>query len=228
MPTISIANPKGGSGKSTTALVLGTMIAKQGASVAIIDADPNQPLLRWSSGQSKNAAKIIGNIAENQVIDIIDEEATKNQFVFVDLEGTASRMVSRAFSRSDFVLIPLQATAVDANQAARAIKLVNEEEKVLRRSIPHSLLFTRTSPRIKTRNEQMIVLELKQNKVPVLTTQLNQRVAYQSMFTYQQDLYEMTHELVNGLDAARDNALELVNELIDTIRQEDDKQGRVI
>lgn len=40
MPVISIANPKGGAGKSTTALVLGTTIAAHGATVTVIDADP--------------------------------------------------------------------------------------------------------------------------------------------------------------------------------------------
>ena len=178
MPTIAIANPKGGSGKSTTSLVLGTTIARQGASVAIIDADPNQPLLNWSTGTSKNKAKILGEITENQIIDVIDEEAAENQFVIVDLEGTASRMVSRAFSRSDLVIIPLQASAVDANQAARAIMLVREEEKVLRRHIPHRLLFTRTSPQIKTRNENLIVSELNKNDVPTFSHHLNQTCCF--------------------------------------------------
>ena len=225
MPIISIANPKGGSGKSTSSLVLGTTIAGQGASVAIIDADPNQPLLHWSNGETKNKAKIIGNITENQIIDVIDEEAAQNQFVFVDLEGTASRMVSRAFSRSDLVVIPLQASAVDASQAARAIMLVKEEEKVLRRQIPHKLLFTRTSPQIKTRNEKMIVSELNQNEVPTFENHLNQRVAYQSMFTYQQDLFELNPELVNGLDAAQANANQLALELIAVLKSEN-AQGR--
>ena len=225
MPIVSVANPKGGSGKSTTSLVLGTTIARQGASVAIIDADPNQPLKQWASGSTKNAAKIIGNITEDQIIDTIDEEAYANQFVFVDLEGTASRMVSRAFSRSDLVIIPLQASAVDANQAARAIMLVKEEEKVLRRQIPHRLLFTRTSPQIKTRNEKMIVSELDKNEVPTFTAHLNQRVAFQSMFSYQKDLTELDPDLVNGLEAAQLNANLLAHELISVLKSGD--VGRV-
>ena len=45
-------------------------------------------------------------------------------------------MVSRAIARSDLVLIPMQASAVDATQAARAVGLVREEEQVIGRSIP--------------------------------------------------------------------------------------------
>lgn len=223
MPTISIANPKGGSGKSTSSLVLGTTLARQDASVAIIDADPNQPLLHWSKGQTKNRAKIIGNVTEDKIIDVIDNAAVENQFVFVDLEGTASRMVSRAFSRSDIVLIPLQPSAVDASQAAKAIKLIREEEKVLRRNIPHRLLFTRTSPQIKTRNEKMIVSELDQNAVPTFENHLNQRVAFQSVFTYRLDLWELEPALVNGLVAAQQNATNLALELIATLKFEQAK-----
>jgi cellulose biosynthesis protein BcsQ len=41
MPTIVFASPKGGAGKSTSAVVLATELAGQGATVAIIDADPS-------------------------------------------------------------------------------------------------------------------------------------------------------------------------------------------
>ena len=217
MPVISVANPKGGSGKSTSSLVMGTTLARRGASVAIIDADPNQPLINWSKGNTENSANIVGGISEDRIIDTIDNEAEANQFVIVDLEGTASRMVSRAFSRSDLIVIPLQASAVDASQAARAIMLVKEEEKVLRRQIEHCLLFTRTSPQIKTRNEKLISDELSKNHVPILSNHLNQRVAFQSMFTYKLDLTELDQSLVNGIPQAQVNADSLVGELLNLL-----------
>ena len=43
MPTIVIASPKGGVGKSTTANILMTCLAGRGASVIGIDADLNRP-----------------------------------------------------------------------------------------------------------------------------------------------------------------------------------------
>ena len=75
----------------------------------------------------------LGDVSESQIVPVIDAERAGRQFVLVDLEGTASRMVSRAIARSDLVLIPMQATAVDAAQAARAVALVREEEQVLGR-----------------------------------------------------------------------------------------------
>lgn len=218
MAVVSLANPKGGSGKSTSTLVLATTLAGQGATVSVIDADPNQPIVEWSNGATNSTLNVIGGVKESEIIDIIDSEASRTQFVFVDLEGTASRMVSRAFSRSDMIVIPLQASSVDANQAARAIGLVREEERVLQRQIPHRLLFTRTSPQIKSRIETLIVDELDGSSVPVFKHQLHQRAAYQSMFTYSLDLDEMAEDKVNGLPQARQNAMEVTGELVDYLR----------
>ena len=40
MPTIVFASPKGGVGKSTSAVLLATELASHGGSVTMIDADP--------------------------------------------------------------------------------------------------------------------------------------------------------------------------------------------
>lgn len=217
MPVISIANPKGGAGKSTAALILGTVLAAQGATTTLLDCDPNQPLAGWSAGGSSNPVRVIGGLTESRIVSAIDEERRARQIVIVDLEGTASRMVSRAIARSDLVLIPMQASAVDAAQAARAVDLVREEEQLLEREIPLRVLLTRTSPQIPTRNEKLIIEELRSAGIPLLTTHLNERAAYKSVFTYRQALDELDPSLVNGLGAARQNAMTLVEELVDVL-----------
>lgn len=218
MAVIAVANPKGGAGKSTTSLVLGTTLAAAGASSTVIDCDPNQPLQTWATGESKSALKVLGEVKEQHIIDVIDEEASARQFVIVDLEGTASRMVSRAITRSDLVLIPMQASAVDAAQAARAVGLVREEEKVMRRQIPYRVMFTRTSPQIPTKNEKLIIDELRTRGIAVLTNHLNQRTAFQSMFTYKLALDELDPTLVNGVEGAINNANRLTGEVIELVR----------
>ncbi len=218
MPVISVANPKGGAGKSTTALVLGTTLASQGASVSIIDCDPNRPIQAWSGGPSKSTVKVLADVSESQIVSVIDAERAARQFVIVDLEGTASRMVSRSITRSDLVIIPMQASAVDAAQAARAVGLVREEEQVIGRSIPLRVLFTRTSPQIPTKNEKLIIDELRAAGVPMLTTALNQRTAFQSLFTYRVTLDELDPALVNGIEGAVTNAFKMAGEVVDVIR----------
>src|SRR5215831_3074818 len=48
MPTIAITSSKGGSGKSTTAALLAMTLAEHGATVTVIDADPNRPIAKWA------------------------------------------------------------------------------------------------------------------------------------------------------------------------------------
>ncbi|CAO4138210.1 ParA family protein [Methylorubrum extorquens] len=217
MPVISVANPKGGAGKSTTALVLGATLAAHGATVTLLDCDPNRPIAAWARGGSATGMKVLADISESQIVSTIDAERAGRQFVLVDLEGTASRMVSRAIMRSDLVLIPMQASAVDAAQAARAVSLVQEEEQVVGRPIPFRVLFTRTSPAIPTRNEKMIIEELRGAGIPVLTTHLNERAAFKSLFTYQRTLAELDPALVNGLPAAIENAERLSGEVVELV-----------
>ena len=49
MPTIAFVSPKGGSGKTTSAFLLSTALAKL-YDVTVIDADPNHPIQTWANG----------------------------------------------------------------------------------------------------------------------------------------------------------------------------------
>jgi chromosome partitioning protein len=217
MAVVVIANPKGGTGKTTTSLVLGTTLAQQGASVAMLDCDKNQPLARWRTGSSRTQARVIEDVRDETIVAVIEREARQNQFVFVDLEGTPNRMTSRAFSRADLIVLPLQGMPEDAEMATKAIALVREEEEAFRRQIPYRVLLTRTNAAVKPRLERLITDEIRRANIPVFRTELNQRVAYPHMFLDRLTLWEMNEAAVTGLAAAQRNALELAGELVDII-----------
>jgi chromosome partitioning protein len=48
MPVIVFSSPKGGAGKTTAATILATELAGMGASVTVIDADPNLNVVDWA------------------------------------------------------------------------------------------------------------------------------------------------------------------------------------
>jgi chromosome partitioning protein len=221
MPVIAVANPKGGAGKSTTALVLATTLASQGASVSILDCDPNRPIEGWKAGTSKNPVIVDGTATESNITTLLDDYRKKQQFVFVDLEGTASRLMSRALARAQLVIIPIQASPNDAEQAVKAIRLIREEEQAFEKSIPFKIAFTRTSAQIPTRLEKAIIEELNQGEVPTFRTHLNERAAYKAMFYYKLALDELDPAEVNGLIQARENATRLAEELVDLLSQKE-------
>jgi len=221
MPVIVTANPKGGAGKSTATLVMAQTLAAMGASVAVIDADPNRPIVDWRSGDSQLDLTVIGDTLESTIIRQIREENARKQFVFVDLEGTASRLVSRAITQADLVLIPLQASGVDARQASRAVALIHEEEEALNgRTIPFRVLLTRTSPLIQTKIEKEIFASLHKAELPILETALHERQAFKAIFVRRLALQELDATQVNGLKEALENAQALVAELVDILTKD--------
>ena len=133
MPTIAFVSPKGGAGKTTSAFLLSTALAKL-YDVTVIDADPNHPIQTWATGgNTPPRLTIVSDVDEDTIIERIEDAATKTPFVIVDLEGTASKIVVYAISQADFVIIPTQGSQLDANEASRAIRVVLQSEKMTAR-----------------------------------------------------------------------------------------------
>lgn len=219
MPIICAANPKGGAGKSTTILTVASVLVEQGAKVTIIDADPNKPITDWRNGNSKADIEVISDVTESSIRDAINEASERSQFVFIDLEGTASRMTSRAIMRADLTIIPLSGSALEAKQAARAVKLVRESSEDAGRDLPFVLSFNRTSPPPFVKKiEREITAQMRSNNLPVLETHLHNRVAYNSMFMERLSLFELDPEKVSKLEPAIANAIQLTGEILEFIR----------
>jgi chromosome partitioning protein len=219
MPTIIFASPKGGVGKSTAAVLLATELAGFGAGVSMIDADPNKPLSQWAKrpGRPPNL-EVIADVTEDTVIDVIEAAALKTPFVIVDLEGTASMMVGYAMSRADLVIIPVQGSHLDATEAAKAIKLVRAQERVFKRTIPYTILFTRTSVAIRTRTFQSIEDEFAENQIPMLRTHLHERDAYRALFAFGGTLSGLDPAQVSNITAGIANARLFTNEVVNTLK----------
>jgi chromosome partitioning protein len=219
MPTIVFASPKGGAGKSTSAVLLATELALKGADVTIIDADPNKPVSQWArrEGRPENLT-VVADISEKTIIDEIEAAAQKTPFVVVDLEGTASMMVAYAISRADLVIIPTQGSQLDASEATKAIKLIKQQEKAFNKKIPFSILFTRTSSAIRPRTLRYIQDEFLKHGIRSFETQIHEREAYRALFSFGGTLEALKPEHVSNLDAAIVNARAFAGEVISMIR----------
>ena len=221
MPTICMASPKGGVGKSTAAVILATQLAESGATVTIVDADPNKPVSRWASRAGKpDTLMLVDNVTEQTIIRTIDDAARKTAFVVVDLEGTASMMVVYAISRADLVIIPTSASLLDAVEAVSAVQLVQQQEEAFRIKIPSAVLFTKTSAAIRTRTLASIEAELEANGVPVLETRIHEREAFRALFSFGGTLSELDPKQVRNIPAAVENARAFAAEVIDLLKNQ--------
>lgn len=224
MPTIVVASPKGGVGKSTAALVLAAQLARYTA-VTIIDADPNHPIASWARGaHTPSSLGVIADVDEDTIFDRIDDAAARTPFVIVDLEGTASKIAVMAISQADLVIVPMQGSQLDAEQAGRALRLIEQHEKMMRKTnptycLPYAVLLTRTNPVIRTRTLAHILKGLSSRAIPVLDTELHEREAFKAMFVFGQPLDRLDPDAVPGPDKAIANAEAFMQEVITTLRR---------
>jgi chromosome partitioning protein len=220
MPTIAFANPKGGAGKTTAALLLASELAAKGAKVTIIDADPEKWISQWGALAGRpNNILIIGNATEDTIVDQIDEASRNSQFVVVDLEGTASLMVANTIGMSDLVIIPTQGSAMDAKGGAKTIRLIRNQERMARRRIAHSVLLTRTSAAVTSRSLRNVQEQLAKSGVDVFITPIVERAAFRDIFDFGGTLASLDPRNVSNLEKARENAREFVGEVIAKLKQ---------
>lgn len=222
MPTIALVTPKGGAGKSTTTIVLATQLARRGAAVTVIDADPNHPIADWAKLPNVPPnLTVVSDASEDTIIEAIETAATQTPFVIVDLEGTASMTVAYAVSRADLVIIPTQGSQLDAKQATRAIRLIAQQERAFGKKIPYAILFSRTSEAIRPRTLQHIKAEFAKHGVSAFTTHLHEREAFRAIFSFGGTLESLNSRQVANPQAAIQNARALTDEVVSHLRAGD-------
>lgn len=219
MPTIVFVSPKGGAGKTTSALVLAEQIARS-VPVTVIDADPNHPIKTWADGPNTPAnLTVVSNADEENVIDVIEEAASRTPFVLVDLEGTAAKIVLLAVSQADLVIVPTQGSQLDAAQASRALRVIKQQEKMSRRAVPYGVLITRTNPAIRTRTTSYLANAFREAGINLLETELHEREAFKALFAFNQPLSHLDPKDVSNVDKAVANAEAYATEVIELLRR---------
>ena len=224
MPAISVANPKGGAGKTTLTFVLACELARSGASVAVIDADPNAIIAGWSRKRTEQGKaipfEIITGPKESELVRLIDQHTASHDFVLIDLEGTASRMTSRALARSHLVLIPFNLSPIDAELAANAVGLIQEEAEALGRDIPFRLVRSRDNAAMQTKTARRIVTAINDAELPLLAVGLVERAAFRDVFDFAATLEELDEATTSGVPSAKTNAYEMARAVLQAVQEE--------
>jgi len=225
MTVIAFANPKGGTGKTTAALLLAEQISRAGATLAVLDVDPNQNLVDWSRRRDEAGKQtpfeVLGRPSEDDVLDQLDQLADNKDYVIVDLEGTASQIVTMVLTRTDLAIIPLEPTPMETRQAARAIGLIRRTSKMVSRDIPHALVFTRTNAAFQTSDERDVRAETSASGVRLLEVSLVRRAAYTRIFRDASLLSELRGQAVSNIEGAVANAREYAQAVVRLIEAQE-------
>ena len=170
----------------------------------ILDCDPNRSVTLWADRAPLPPRIVVkADIGESEIVRTIKQQDEDGRIVIVDLEGVASRLVSRAISQADLVLTPMRATTLDATIGVRALELIAEEEEALGRSIRHAIVFTMTRA-IKSKQHIAIETSLIGQGVDVITPPLMERAAFSALFEFGGDLRTMPEQ--GRMEPAAENA----------------------
>lgn len=217
MPVVTFASPKGGVGKTTAALLLASEIAQSGVGVTVIDADPEHHILNWSEkGSTPDNLYVITGSTQDTIIDDVAKAQETTPFVIIDMEGSANMLVGYAMSQSDLIIVPIKPSSLDARGAAKALMLIKQQEKVLRRKLTHAILLNASKAAARTRASFMIEKELHKSDIPVLNTRLLEREAFRQIFAQGVVLEQLKNQY--NLEDSVQNARAFANEIITLLK----------
>lgn len=109
-----VGGEKGGAGKSTLGSNLAVVMAKRGADVMLLDADPQGTASKWI-GRRNDAGLPVIHCAQKtgEVFATAKDLAKRYELVIVDAGGRDSKELRSAMMAADVMLMPIQASIAD-------------------------------------------------------------------------------------------------------------------
>ncbi|NJM93329.1 MAG: ParA family protein [Cytophagales bacterium] len=113
MPVITIANTKGGTGKSTICANLAVELVNKGHTICVIDADRQATLFNWNRVRElsiANGAALMPiptfQVEGSTLISFVSEQKKKGLIVLIDSPGVNDPNHRASLPTADFILTP--------------------------------------------------------------------------------------------------------------------------
>jgi chromosome partitioning protein len=129
---ITVAQQKGGTGKTTVAAHLAVAFARRGKSVAILDVDPQGSLGEWFEARERNLGEAATGMrfrtasgwgARREARDL----ARDHDFVVVDTPPKTDSEARPAIEAANLVAVPIQPTPVDLWSTDSTLAMIARE-----------------------------------------------------------------------------------------------------
>jgi chromosome partitioning protein len=184
MDILLVANPKGGSGKTTLATNLAGYLAGRERRVVLCDLDRQKSALEWLSIRPRSAPPIARLRADAS--DGIDPPRHADWMVIDSPAGLHGRNLAHALKPARKVLVPLQPSLFDMATTRDFLAVLAEERAVRKHKTFVGIVGMRVAPR--TRAAATLEAFLRQYELPVLAclrdTQVYPNAAFQGLSVF--------------------------------------------
>ncbi|QDV61968.1 ParA family partition ATPase [Crateriforma conspicua] len=165
---------KGGVGKTTLSIHTAAELTRRKRRVLLIDADPQGSALSWSNCR-EDAMFIVVGMPKATLHKEIEAISADYDDVVIDGPPRAAEIAKSIILAADLVVIPLQPSPLDVWEATKTLDLIREAQ-VFRPEIRCCLAINRRI--VNTAIGRDVRLALRELDVPVLKTDIGQRVAF--------------------------------------------------
>ena len=173
MPIVTtVANLKGGVGKSTLTIHLATAAHMAGIQTAIIDVDPDQQAAaKWSDSRAAAHPPVLSAVYSRLPQAIAEIERGGAELVFIDTAAFEQKILTAAIQVAQLILIPCRPTAQDVQYLTATTDIVATHQK------PAAIVLNQVEPRLpETEQARTLITKLGLALTPMY---LSKAVAYQ-------------------------------------------------
>ncbi|MCW5731594.1 MAG: ParA family protein [Alphaproteobacteria bacterium] len=169
---ITVAQQKGGAGKTTLAIHLAIHWAERGRRVALLDIDPQGSLIAWWRGRQGGGDLPLDCQAVSgwRVSNEIERLKRANDIVLVDSPPHAATEAKLAIRAADLVLMPVQLSPMDFWATRPTLQLAVAEKR------PILMVLNRVAPR--GSGQDRIRAQIEAADLPVARASLGNRAAF--------------------------------------------------
>lgn len=170
---ITIAQQKGGAGKTTLAAQLAVAFAADGKRVAVVDIDPQASLADWH--RLRDGAQVrypldMSEVAGYRVSTELSRVKDSHDIVVVDSPPHAETEAKLAIRAANLVLVPVQLSPMDIWATGPTVQLARTA------GVPVLLVLNRVPPRANI--VQIMRAQLAEKELPVAQATIGNRVAF--------------------------------------------------